>query len=57
VLPLSFFCQGEQRVGEMQVYGVKAKNNLREGREEESREKAVQNKNELTSEIFLLGKS
>ncbi len=57
MLPLSFFCQGEQRVGEMQVYGVKAKNNLREGREEESREKAVQNKNELTSEIFLLGKS
>jgi hypothetical protein len=43
-------------VGEMQVYasfevyGIKTKNNLGEGRG-----KAVQNKNELTSEIFLTG--
>ncbi len=41
VFSISFFCQGEQRVGEMQVYasfevyGIKTKNNLGEGRGEE----------------------
>jgi hypothetical protein len=45
VLPLSFFSRGAQRVGEMQVYarfevyGIKTKNNLGEGRGEKRQSK------------------